>query len=209
MRRFILLLPGETGRLPTKAASSARDNVPLPSASISLIMLLKCSSFLSWSPVNLIARVSSFASSAPDASSSTSMKIARSRASDIWLTDEEMLVSDTARMDERSVMVAAAVATDMAKAAVLSPRPGAERTQTEVQIHSQGYATVEPGEGDTFWLKDAQLCLQLRPVGGGGGTDEAYEWLSLLMQQTATAAGAATLPATGSGNMRMSESASV
>ena len=34
MRRFILLLPGETGLFPTKAASSARDNVPLPSASI-------------------------------------------------------------------------------------------------------------------------------------------------------------------------------
>ena len=34
IRRFILLLPGETGRLPTKAASSARDRVPLPSASI-------------------------------------------------------------------------------------------------------------------------------------------------------------------------------
>ena len=34
IRRFILLLPGETGRLPTKAASSARDNVPDPSASI-------------------------------------------------------------------------------------------------------------------------------------------------------------------------------
>ena len=34
MRRFILLLPGETGLFPTKAASSARDKVPLPSASI-------------------------------------------------------------------------------------------------------------------------------------------------------------------------------
>ena len=34
IRRFILLLPGETGRLPTKAASSARDRVPDPSASI-------------------------------------------------------------------------------------------------------------------------------------------------------------------------------
>ena len=34
MRRFILLLPGETGLFPTKAASSARDNVPDPSASM-------------------------------------------------------------------------------------------------------------------------------------------------------------------------------
>ena len=34
MRRFILLFPGETGLFPTKAASSARDKVPLPSASI-------------------------------------------------------------------------------------------------------------------------------------------------------------------------------
>ena len=34
IRRFILLFPGETGLFPTKAASSARDNVPLPSASI-------------------------------------------------------------------------------------------------------------------------------------------------------------------------------
>ena len=34
IRRFILLFPGETGRLPTKAASSARDKVPDPSASM-------------------------------------------------------------------------------------------------------------------------------------------------------------------------------
>jgi hypothetical protein len=34
IRRFILLLPGETGLFPTKAANSAKDSVPLPSASI-------------------------------------------------------------------------------------------------------------------------------------------------------------------------------
>jgi len=34
IRRFILLFPGETGLFPTKAASSARDKVPDPSASI-------------------------------------------------------------------------------------------------------------------------------------------------------------------------------
>ena len=71
MRRFILLLPGETGRLPTKAASSARDKVPLPSASIAATNARtsagEASRFVIFKPVRNISSTS-WTDSSPDRS---------------------------------------------------------------------------------------------------------------------------------------------
>ena len=73
MRRFILLLPGETGRLPTKAASSARDNVPLPAASIAATNARtsagEASRFVIFKPVRNISSTS-WTLSSPDRSRS-------------------------------------------------------------------------------------------------------------------------------------------
>jgi hypothetical protein len=71
MRRFILLLPGETGRLPTKAASSARDKVPDPSASIAATNARtsagEASRFVIFKPVRNISSTS-WTLSSPDRS---------------------------------------------------------------------------------------------------------------------------------------------
>ena len=77
IRRFILLLPGETGRLPTKAASSAKDKVPLPSASIAATRARtsagEASRFVIFKPVRNISSTS-WTLSSPERSRSYFLK---------------------------------------------------------------------------------------------------------------------------------------
>ena len=71
IRRFILLFPGETGLFPTKAASSARDKVPDPSASIAATKALtsagEASRFVIFRPVRNISSTS-WTDNSPDRS---------------------------------------------------------------------------------------------------------------------------------------------
>ena len=73
MRRFILLLPGETGLFPTKAASSAKDSVPDPSASIAATKARtsagEASRFVIFRPVRNISSTS-WTDNSPDRSRS-------------------------------------------------------------------------------------------------------------------------------------------
>ncbi len=77
MRLFILLLPGETGRLPTKAANSANDKVPLPSASIAATNARtsagEASRFVIFKPVRNISSTS-WTDSSPERSRSYFLK---------------------------------------------------------------------------------------------------------------------------------------
>ena len=71
IRRFILLFPGETGLFPTKAANSAKDKVPLPSASIAATKARtsagEASRFVIFKPVRNISSTS-WTLSSPDRS---------------------------------------------------------------------------------------------------------------------------------------------
>ena len=73
MRRFILLFPGETGLFPTKAANSAKDNVPEPSASIAATSARtsagEASRFVIFKPVRNISSTS-WTDNSPDRSRS-------------------------------------------------------------------------------------------------------------------------------------------
>ena len=73
--------------------------------------------------------------------------------------------------------------TSRKRASVFAPSPkkdvGASEDSAD-EANTKNYAVVEAAEGDSFWLKDSQLSVQLKPA--SSSQDDSHEWLATLLQ---------------------------